>query len=198
MLLDQHRILPMKFVKWFIIAVAAILGIFVAITYFLPRDYYIERSIEIDAPAFLVFANVVDLEAWQTWNPWNQMDPDLKITYGDRKVGAGASYSWSSDVIGGGTMHIVEATAPLQVKYKLVFAGYEDNPGYSDMILSADSATGPTLVTWTFEGDAGEKFFAAWMAVLMDKLLGPTYDKGLSSLKQKCEDQVKIPALMIQ
>jgi hypothetical protein len=92
----------MKFVKWLIIAVAAILGIFIVITFFLPKDYYVERSIEIEAPALLIFANVADLEAWQTWNPWNEMDPDIEITFGEKTVGTGASYTWVSEKMGGG------------------------------------------------------------------------------------------------
>lgn len=182
----------MKFVKWFIVAVAAILGLFVLITFFLPREYHVERSIEINAPALLVFTNVADLEAWQKWNPWNAMDPDMTVVFGEKKVGTGASYSWSSKVIGGGSMQITESRAPELVKYKLIFEGYEDNPGYSDMILSAESATGPTTVTWTFEGDTGDKFFASWMAIMMDKLLGPSYEKGLKSLKENCEKQLPV------
>lgn len=182
----------MKFAKWLIIAVAAILGIFVVITFFLPKDYYVERSIEIEAPAFLIFANVADLEAWQTWNPWNEMDPDIEITFGEKTVGTGASYTWVSEKMGGGEMLIVLSKAPEVVRYQLTFEGYEETPGYSDMLLKAESATGPTIVTWTFEGDTGDKFFSAWMSLFMDTLLGPSYEDGLAKLKEKCEKQIQV------
>ncbi len=188
----------MKFVKWLIISVALLLLVFCIITFFLPKDYYIERSIEIDAPALLIFANVADLEAWQTWNPWNQMDPDIEITYGDTKVGTGASYSWTSEIVGNGTMLILEAKAPEHVKYKLLFEGFEDYPGFSEMILEAESATGPTLVTWTFHGNTGDKFFAPWMGIMMDRLLGPSYELGLNDLKESCEEQTQtIPGITL-
>lgn len=188
----------MKFVKWLILSVALLLLVFCAITYFLPREYYIERSTEVKAPALLIFANVADLESWQTWNPWNKMDPDIELSYGEKRVGSGASYSWTSEKIGDGSMHIIEAKAPEYVQYKLLFEGYEDNPGFSEMILKAESATGPTTVTWTFQGETGDKFFAPWMGVMMDKLLGPSYEQGLKDLKQTCESQIQtIPGILL-
>ena len=186
----------MKLVKWSILSVAILLLVFIVVTFLLPREYHVERSIEIKAPALLIFANVADLETWQTWNPWNKMDPEIEISYGEKKVGPGASYSWSSEQVGAGTMEIVEAKAPVYVKYKLLFEGFEEYPGFSDIIMKADSATGPTTVTWTFHGETGDKFFAPWMGLAMDRMLGPTYELGLSDLKDTCEAQIQtIPGL---
>ena len=186
----------MKFVKWLLIVLAFLVGLFVVITFFLPKDYYVERSIEIEAPALLVYAQVVDLEAWQTWNPWNDLDPDMALSYGDPTVGKGASYSWVSEVTGDGTMEIIEAISPLQVRYKMTFEGYEDEPGFSSMLLDAANPVGPTRVTWTFEGEVGDRFFAPWLGIMMDTLLGPSYEKGLASLKERCEAMTQtIPGL---
>jgi len=177
----------MKVVQWIIIFVAALFGLFLVVTFFLPKDYYVERSIDIKAPPVLVYGEVTDLDAWLEWNPWNDMDPKMSITFGDTKVGQGAWYSWSSDVAGNGKMTIVEAEAPTKVRYELLFKGYEDQPSYASILLSAPNPSGPTSVTWTFEGNIGDKFFARWMAVLMDKFVGNSYEKGLKSLKERCE-----------
>jgi len=177
----------MKFVKWLIVAVAVLLGLFVAVTFFLPQDYYVERTVEINAPAAVVYSQVADLEAWQEWNPWSDLDPDMEITYGDSKAGQGASYSWISEAAGNGKMTITEAEAPKHVRYELSFAGYESQPSFSEMILKSDNPMGPTSVTWTFEGDVGDKLFARWLAVLMDKFVGANYEKGLAALKERCE-----------
>ncbi len=178
----------MKFVKWLIVAVAVLLGLFVLVTFFLPQDYYVERTTRINAPAPVVYSQVADLEAWQKWNPWSDLDPEMEITYGESKVGQGASYSWISEAAGNGSMTITEADAPNHVRYKLAFEGYESQPSFSEMILKSDNPAGPTTVTWTFEGDVGDKFFARWMAVLMDKFVGASYDKGLAALKERCEN----------
>ena len=178
----------MKFVKWLIVAVAVLLGLFVVVTFFLPKDYYVERSVDINAPATVVYSQVADLEAWQEWNPWSNLDPEMQVTYGESRVGQGASYTWISEAAGNGQMTITKADAPSYVRYELVFEGYESEPSYSEMVLQAENPAGPTSVTWTFEGDVGEKFFARWMAVLMDKFVGASYDEGLANLKERCEE----------
>jgi hypothetical protein len=181
----------MKFVKWIIIAVAALLGLFVAVTAFLPKDYAVERSIEVAAPISLVYSQVVDLEAWQAWNPWNELDPDIIIEYGEKKVGEGAWYEWKSEAAGNGKMTITETDVPVSVHYVLSFEGFEDLPSYSAMLLKTGDPLSPTQVTWTFEGTVGNRFFARWMCVLMDKFVGQNYEKGLEKLKDRCEGMVE-------
>ncbi|MGC9452293.1 MAG: SRPBCC family protein [Oceanipulchritudo sp.] len=184
----------MKTVKWIIIIVAVLLGLFIAVTAFLPKDYHVERSVVISAPAVLVYSQVVDLEAWQAWNPWSEMDPEMTIEYGENTVGKGAWYAWTSNVAGNGRMTIIETSAPNTVRYELVFQGYDELPSYSSMILEADDPLSPTRVTWTFEGDVGDQFFARWMAVAMDKFVGESYQQGLKALKKRCEGMAdKVP-----
>jgi len=177
----------MKAVKWIIISVAVLLGLFVGITFFLPKAYYVERSVEISAPVVVVYSQVVDLELWQEWNPWSVMDPDMAITYSESRVGQGASYSWDGEKAGRGKMTIIQAEAPNLARYELVFEGYENLPSYSSMILKATDPLGPTTVTWTFEGEVGEKLFARWMVLVMDKFVGASYEQGLQALKERCE-----------
>ena len=177
----------MNFAKWFIVVVASLLGLFILATFFLPTDYYVERSVEINAPAIAVYPQVADLEVWQEWNPWNELDPEMTIEYGEITVGKGAFYSWKSDVAGSGKMTITDAEAPSMVSYELVFEGYENAPSFSKMLLATEDPLGPTTVTWTFEGSVGDKFFARWMAFLMDKFVGTSYEQGLQALKERCE-----------
>lgn len=183
----------MKFLKWLLIIIAGLLGLFVVVSFFLPKEYYVERSVTINTPAVLVYSQVVDLEAWQEWDPWGDMDPDMQVVYGETRVGLGASYSWISETAGNGTMQIVEVDPPNMVKYELLFEGYEENPSFSRILLEAPDAIGPTSVTWTFEGNVGDKLFARWMVLLMDKFVGVNYEKGLNNLKERCEGMVNSP-----
>lgn len=183
----------MKFVKWLIIGVAVLLGLFVLITFFLPTEYRIDRSVEINAPAEVVYSQVSDLEIWQEWNPWNEMDPDMLIEYGERTTGVGAHYSWNSDVAGDGAMEIVEADPPRHVRFEMLFEGYEDTPSHSSIYVTAGPTPASSTVVWTFEGTTGDKFFARWMTVMMDKFVGPSYERGLQSLKLMCEAIVSDP-----
>ncbi len=177
----------MKFLKWLLIILVVVLGLFFAVSFLLPKAYYVERSTTINAPAMVVYKEVVDLEAWQTWNPWNELDPAMTISYGEIKVGVGASYSWQSDKAGNGTMRITDTLAPSFARYELIFEGYEENPSFTEFKLEGENPSGPTTVTWTFEGDVGDKLFARWMVILMDKMVGASYEQGLAKLKEKCE-----------
>jgi uncharacterized protein YndB with AHSA1/START domain len=177
----------MKFLKWLLISLVVLLGLVFVVSYLLPKEYYVERTKTINAPAMVVYQQVVDLEAWQTWNPWNELDPEMTISYGEIKVGTGASYSWQSEKAGNGTMRITETVPPSNARYELIFEGFEDNPSISEFKLEGENLAGPTTVTWTFEGDVGDKLFARWMVILMDKMVGASYEQGLASLKAQCE-----------
>ncbi|HKJ90794.1 MAG TPA: SRPBCC family protein, partial [Oceanipulchritudo sp.] len=161
----------MKIVKWLIILVAALFGLFLIITFFLPKDYSVSRSLHIEAPAPIVYSQVADLEAWQEWNPWNQVDPEIAITYGERSAGTGAAYSWESDIAGDGEMRILEAVPNTFVRYELIFEGYEDLPSYSKIEIQPKDGPEGVEVTWTFEGNVGSNFFARWMSVMVDRFV---------------------------
>lgn len=177
----------MKFVKWFIILVAVLLGLFLVITFFLPTEYEIERTVEINAPAEIVYSQVADLKVWQEWNPWNEMDPEMVIEYAEQTTGPGASYVWTSEVAGNGKMIILDATPNRHVRFELIFEGYEDLPAFSSIHLDPGENPATTSVSWTFEGTVGDNFFARWMTVMVDKFVGASYEKGLGLLKERCE-----------
>ena len=178
---------PMGIVKWIILGVAALLGIFTGVTAFLPKEYTVERSTEIEAPPEAIFSQIVDLEEWLEWNPWATVDPEIQIEHGERMVGLGAQYSWKSDVTGNGEMRISQVVAPVKVRYEMTFEGFEDVPSYSTIALSSTDPTSPTTVTWSFEGSVGDRFFARWLTLFMDNVIGDSYDKGLQNLKERVE-----------
>jgi hypothetical protein len=177
----------MKAVKWIIIAVAVLLGLFVLVTLFLPKDYYVERTEIIEAPAVVIYVQIADLKAWQEWNPWKEMDPDMALTYGEATSGMGAWYSWESEIAGSGRMTIIEADPPKNIRFELLFKGYESVPSYSGFTLEGEELTGPVKVTWSFEGSVGDKLFARWMTLFIDKFVGESYENGLKALKERCE-----------
>ena len=48
---------------------------------------------------------------------------------------------------------------------------------------------GETKVTWTMSGDMGTPFIGGYFAMMMDAMVGETFDKGLSNLKSTVEGQ---------
>ena len=57
-----------------------------------------EKSILIDAPASKVWAHTSTLRGINSWNPWVEKDPAVKIEFGPTDGVPGATYSWDSDV----------------------------------------------------------------------------------------------------
>ena len=89
--------------KWLInLFIVAFLVILTGL--FLPEEYEVERSIEINAPADKVYAAIVDLRKWEQWSTWYQMDPKAAMTYDGPDRAIGMRLRWSSDVLGRGTI----------------------------------------------------------------------------------------------
>ena len=81
-------------------------------------------------------------------------------------------------------MDIVELEEHKKVMTKLVFKGR----GEAMAGFHVESAgEGKTKVTWSFETDSGNNPLASLFGRMMDKFLGPDYEKGLGKLKAYCE-----------
>jgi hypothetical protein len=66
--------------KKILIALAAIIGIFLIVVAMQPADFRVERTTNIAAPQADVFAQVNDFHKWDAWSPWAKLDPEAKVT----------------------------------------------------------------------------------------------------------------------
>ena len=175
----------MKILRRLAYAILGIIALLVVITFFLPKHAHVERSITINAPASSVFGAVNDLEKWKDWSPWLNMDPDMKLEYGQTTVGQGASYTWDSKMqnVGTGKMTIAESVPNSIIKTTMNFAPNMDDEMYAQ--LKFTEVEGQTTILWDFDGDF--KGSGKWFGIMMDKILGPQYEKGLASLKEYVE-----------
>lgn len=156
-----------------------------------PREIRVERSIQISTPPEAVFPCLTDLEIWQEWEPWGAQDASLKVRFGETRRGLGASYSWSGDKMGQGTLEIIAIDPPTRVDYRLVFNGDEAAPGGSAFILKR---IGPskTAVTWSFESDLGDNPVSRLLGYVLTGAVGKMYEEGLVALKQVAENRLAI------
>src|ERR1051325_293703 len=99
----------MKILKKIGIAILSLIVLLVVISFFLPGNMNVERSVVINAPAPVVFDQVNTLKNWEQWSPWQMMDSTMKITYSGPASGKGAGYSWTSKDMGVGTMTLTES-----------------------------------------------------------------------------------------
>ena len=74
--------------------IAAIVAIVLAYAATRPDRFEVARSTRIKAPANKIFPLINDLHAFNTWNPFEKKDPNIKGTYSGPSGGKGASFGW--------------------------------------------------------------------------------------------------------
>lgn len=52
-----------------------------------PGTFSVQRSVTVAAPPSKVFSQVDDLQAWDAWSPWKELDPNPKKTMSTPSAG---------------------------------------------------------------------------------------------------------------
>lgn len=150
-----------------------------------PSDFRVERSIVIDVPPAKVATLINDFHNWPAWSPWAKLDPAMKTSYSGPSTGPGAIYEWEGNSkVGQGRMEIL-TVEPAKTSIKLDFLKPFEGHNTADFLLQPEG-TG-TRVSWVMYGPM--TFPGRIMSVFtsMDKMIGPDFIKGLTSLKSAAE-----------
>lgn len=149
-------------------------------------EFRVSRSALIKAPAAEVFPQVNDLHNMNTWNPWLEPDPNIKLTYDGPESGTGAAYSWDGNGhVGAGKLTIVDSRPSERIGLKLDFL--RPFKSTADAEFTFEPGDGSTKVTWTMNG---RKIFMTKLLGLffsMDRMIGGQFEKGLAKLKSRVE-----------
>jgi uncharacterized protein YndB with AHSA1/START domain len=86
-----------KFILGVLGLVLLLVVVFCVVVAMQPADYSISRSVTIDAPPEVVFAQVNDFHQWEAWSPWIELDPDAKETFEGPTSGEGAKFGWNGN-----------------------------------------------------------------------------------------------------
>ena len=178
--------IPMKFIKWLILGLVAIIVIATVVAFLLPKTVYVSRSQSISAPIETVFAQVNNLKNFNTWSPWARRDPNTRYEYSGPDDGVGAAMEWDSTnpQVGSGTQVIVESHKNEFVKVTLNFG--KQGTGVAHYTLNA--VGGHTEITWAFETDLGYNPIARYMGIMFEDWVGADYETGLARLKTVLEN----------
>jgi carbon monoxide dehydrogenase subunit G len=164
------------------LVVLGLVVLVVGIGAFLPKDFRVERSIEIDAPPEVVFDQVDSLPKWAAWSPWIARDPSIENEFTGPEAGVGSTVTWTSEKSGNGTQTITLSERPKRIEMKLDF-GEMGQP-------NADWAFAPSgdgvVVTWGLSGTAAGPL-GGYFAKMMDGWVGADYEDGLARLKEVAE-----------
>ncbi len=148
--------------------------------------YTVERSIDITAPASEIYGRIVDLHRWQSWSPWEDLDPELERTYSGADEGIGAVYEWSGNrKAGAGRMEIVAVVPDEHATIDLSFL--KPFKSQSTITFAIGGSGDAKTVVWTLNGDHTllSKIFG--LIRPMDKLVGPDFERGLANLEREVE-----------
>ena len=176
-----------------LIWIAAIIGLLLLIGAFLPGSVTVSRSTSIKAPASTVYGVLTDLTTYDAWMPWNQIDSNMKKTFGPLTKGKGAWYSWSSEnwKVGEGKLEISAVVPNQSVTTDLVFGG-SDEINKAEWKLEPDG--NETKTTWTMHAHFGHNPISRWFGLFAESMIAPDFEKGLAQLKQKIETgELRLP-----
>ncbi|GAO45330.1 SRPBCC family protein [Flavihumibacter petaseus] len=166
-----------------------ILGILVLLLlagYLLPAKVSVSRGIAIQAQPEKIYNVLTNMKTYNSWMVWNQRDTAMRIEWGDRTSGLGASYKWFSDnsQVGDGQLKISDVQPYKSITTEMTF-GESPNPSFATWWLQPDGKG--TSVKWEMTMNMGMNPVGRWMGLLMRGMMEKDFDNGLSQLKQKIE-----------
>ena len=173
-------------IKKILFILAGIIILLVLVAFVLPAKLDVSKRVTIQASAPAVFEEINDLERWEKWQYWNTLDPEMKITYGERKVGTGASYTWTGPKIGDGSLTIKESIPDKSIALELKFA---DNPASG--FYSVEPDEGNTKLSFNFSNDAGMNPIGRWINVFMKGEIEKSFDYAGEKIKAIAEAKPK-------
>ena len=158
-------------------ASAGVLALVVACALLLPRHILVTRKALIGADAQAVLALAASGEGYQRFNPYKSGDPALKITLFGPPSGVGSGFHFAGkDGKGSQTVSAVTADA--------VHFDIDLGPmGKPKQTIRAEPHDGGAKVTWDMQADMGFNPIARVMGLFMDRMVGPTFERGLANLE---------------
>ena len=172
--------------KKFLIALVAIVAIFLIVVAMQPSEFRVERSTTIAAPAETVFVQVNDLHKWDAWSPWAKIDPEAKISFEGPESGTGSMLHWSGNSqVGEGTMALTESRPNEFIKINTAIVKPMEVSNTTEFSFKPEGDQ--THVTWTLYGH--QNFVGKVFCLVMNgkKMMGELLDKGLAQLKAVAE-----------
>lgn len=164
--------------------IVAIVAVLLIAMFAVGKDYHFEKSIVINAPADKVYQNISSMKAFNQWNPWMKLDPNMKIDYSGNSGQVGDQYCWDGNDDAGAGCHIITALVPNKKQSaKMLFTRPFESGATSDIVLTPQGNS--TKVTWDM--DCEFDYPMNLMTVFMDGQMDKSYGEGLAALKALSE-----------
>ncbi len=175
----------LKFIIILLVVLALIALVLMAVS---PKSLELAESEKIDAPPSMIYNMVNDLQQWESWSPWADLDPNAKNSYTENTVGVGAQWNWDGNKeVGKGYQKIVASVQGESIKTELGFDGWD---GISHSNWTFEPSGKGTKVVWDFVGGETPFVFRPFN-LFMKGGLKKTYAKGLNKIKELAEERAQ-------
>ena len=169
----------------FVLVLLVVVG-FLIPQLFLSKSFAMDRGTLIASPQANVHAVVSDLTTWKDWTAWNKTeDPTVVYSYVGSPGTIGHAMEWTGDKLGKGKL-VLTSIAPDRIGYDMMFDDQDAAQG-SIVLTPAGEGGQSTTVTWGFSGEMDGLPYERYFGLLMDKMVGPDFEAGLSGLKSRLE-----------
>jgi effector-binding domain-containing protein len=171
----------MGILKKALVFLGILVVILIVVGFLLPQKVHVERSVTIAAPRATVFTIVNGFRMFSKWSPWAAIDPTMKVTITGPEWGVGATQSWVGDPkkVGTGSETITGSVPYDSLTVALDF-GDQGKP-ISRWTFATEGDN--TKVVWGMDADMGKGPVGRYIGLMMDRMVGNDFAKGLASLK---------------
>jgi carbon monoxide dehydrogenase subunit G len=174
--------------KKILIALAALILIFVVVVALQPSEFQIARSATIAAPEADVFAQVNDFRKWEAWSPWAKLDPQAKVGFEGSPEGEGTVMTWSGNSeVGEGKMTLTESRPYELIKTRVDMVKPFAGSSTSDFTFKPEGDQ--TSVTWSMAAHHNFMQKALCLVFGGKRMMGDLMDKGLAQMKSVVESR---------
>ena len=183
----------MKFLKSTSLFLLVVIGITLLLSFLLPTQQHITRTITIRAPAHTVYEEVVRLENFNKWVPWIRSDSSTRpvITGNDGQVGTKSSWKGDPRLSGDGNITITSAEPDKKVVHDIQLTSPKKMNATSTITLT--QVNDSTTVSWNFIMQTPRPWNIFNLFYHIEKYMGKDFDDGLSFLKKSIESKVQRP-----
>lgn len=173
----------MKIIKYllFLILIFVIAGsIYVATK---DGDFEVQSSKVVNAPATLLYEEVLELSNWQNWEAWSSIE-GMELETGAKSSGEGAKLSWTANELRDGSITTVAAIPYQSITQEIIL---ETSVGRAEAMLTwkFEPSDGGTLLSWSLKGsqDFKEKLAFTLQDQDLREIFQPILDSSMSNLE---------------
>jgi len=181
----------MKILKTILYVALALIALLFIVAIFLPSEYKVERSVEIEEPVEMVYGYVADFNNFREWNPWSSLEPNHSFEVSGDSGQIGQKYHWDGEIVGSGEMIFTELKPFNSIKSDIAFLAPQQAKGVVEWLFEGDG--NKTKISWSIIGESDYPL-GRYFGLMMDSFLGPDFENGMKNLKVKCEGKEILPS----